>query len=103
MSVLMEYSIFPTDKGDSVSDYVSRVIDMVKKEGVPYKLTAMGTIVETETMEEALAIVQKSYDILDKDAERVYSTAKFDIRKGKSNRLEGKIQSVEEKIGKVNN
>jgi len=103
MSVLMEYSIFPTDKGDSVSEYVSKVIEMVKNEGVPYKLTAMGTIVETETMEEALSIVQKSYDILDRVADRIYSTVKFDVRKGHPNRLEGKIQSIEKKIGKVDN
>jgi uncharacterized protein (TIGR00106 family) len=74
---------------------------MIKSSNVPYKLTAMGTIIETETMEEALEIIQKSYDILDKDADRIYSSIKFDARKGKSNRLEGKIQSIEEKIGDV--
>ncbi|MFP4604266.1 MAG: MTH1187 family thiamine-binding protein [Bacteroidales bacterium] len=101
MSVLMEFAMFPTDKGESVSDPVSKVIEMIKNEGVPYKLTAMGTIVETETMEEALAIVQKSHDVLAKDANRIYSTIKFDVRKNKSNRLEGKIKSIEDQIGSV--
>jgi uncharacterized protein (TIGR00106 family) len=94
--------MFPTDKGGSVSEYVSKVIDMIKNQGVPYKLTAMGTIIETETMSEALDIVQKSHDILERDSERIYSSLKFDIRKNKSNRLEGKVQSIENKIGKVN-
>jgi uncharacterized protein (TIGR00106 family) len=102
MSVLMEFAMFPTDKGSSVSTYVSKVIDMIRHEVPSYKLTAMGTIVETETFAEALAVLQKAHDILEPVSERIYSSVKFDVRKKCQNRLEGKIQSVEEKIGKVN-
>jgi len=42
MSVLVEFSMFPTDKGESVSAYVSRIIKMIDESGVPYKLTPMG-------------------------------------------------------------
>ena len=101
MSVLMEFSMFPTDKGESVGAYVSRVIDMIRENGTAYKLTPMGTVIETESMAEALELLQKSHDILEKDARRIYATVKFDIRKGAENRLEGKIRSVEDKIGKV--
>lgn len=100
MSVLVEFSMFPTDKGESVSGYVSRIIKMIDESGVPYKLTPMGTVFETETMEEALDIINKAYKQLEKDCNRVYSVIKFDIRKGKSNRLVQKIQSVEKKLGK---
>ena len=41
MSVLLEFAMFPTDKGDSVSKYVSKVIDMIKNSGLDYKLTAI--------------------------------------------------------------
>jgi len=102
MSVLLEFSMFPTDKGESVSKQVSKVIKMIKESGVSYKLTAMGTIIETETMEEALAIVQKSYDILSLDSDRIYSSLSIDSRDNTSQRLEGKINSIEDKIGKVN-
>ncbi len=102
MSVLLEFSIFPTDKGESVSAFVSQVVKMIDQSGVSYRLTAMGTIIETNTMPEALAIVQKAYDVLDaQGCKRIYSSLKFDIRKGKENRLTQKIQSVEEKIGTV--
>ena len=101
MSILLEFSMFPTDKGTSVSDDVSKVINMIRDRGVPYKLTAMGTIIETDTMEEALAIVQQSYDILSENAGRVYSSLKIDARQGETGRLTGKIESVENKIGKV--
>ena len=100
MSVLVEFAMFPTDKGESVSQYVSRIINMIDQSGIPYKLTPMGTVFETETMEEALEIINKAYKQLEKDCNRVYSVVKFDIRKGRSNRLTQKIKSVEEKLGK---
>ncbi|HAF30351.1 MAG TPA: hypothetical protein DCG75_15015 [Bacteroidales bacterium] len=102
MSVLLEFAMFPTDKtGDSASESVSKIIDMINKSGISYQLTAMGTIVETETLEEALEIVNRSYQVLEPFSNRVYSTITIDIRKGKSNRLTQKIESIESKIGKV--
>ncbi|PKP18769.1 MAG: hypothetical protein CVU05_12825 [Bacteroidetes bacterium HGW-Bacteroidetes-21] len=102
MSVLMEFAMFPTDKGGSVSEYVSQVIATIRKEAKSYKLTAMGTIVETDTFAQALEILQKSHDILEPVSDRIYSSVKFDIRKNTKDRLEGKIKSVEDKIGKIN-
>lgn len=103
MSVLLEFAMFPTDKtGDSASQSVSKIIKMIRESGVTYKLTAMGTIIETETMAEALDIVKRSYEVLEPLANRVYSTITIDIRKGKTNRLIQKIESIESKIGKVN-
>ncbi|MFD1294995.1 MTH1187 family thiamine-binding protein [Lutibacter holmesii] len=102
MSVLLEFAMFPTDKGESVSPYVSKVIKLIRESGVSYQLTPMGTIIETDTVADALAIIQQSYDVLEPDCDRVYSSLKFDIRKGKSGCLKQKIASVENIIGKVN-
>ena len=102
MSVLLEFSMFPTDSGESKSAYVSQVIKMIKNSGVSYQLTAMGTLIETETMDQALDIVRQAYNTLDElGCNRIYSSLKFDIRKGKEDRLKQKIRSVEEKIGEV--
>jgi len=102
MSVLLEFSMFPTDKGESVSPYVSQVIAMIRDSGANYQLTPMGTIIETDTLEQAMALVQKAYAVLDEGGcNRVYSSLKLDIRKGKGNRLSGKLDSVREKIGEV--
>jgi uncharacterized protein (TIGR00106 family) len=100
MSVMMEFAMFPTDKGESVSEYVSRIIKAIDESGVSYKLTPMGTIVEVDTLDEALAIVSKAYAQLEPDCGRVYSSLKFDIRKGKGGRLTQKIESIERKMGK---
>lgn len=103
MSVLLEFAMFPTDKEESVSPYVSRVIAMIRDSGVSYQLTPMGTIIETDTLEDAFAIVQNAYDLLDQaGCNRVYSSLKLDIRKSRVNGLKGKLDSVTEKIGDVN-
>ena len=94
MSVLVEFAMFPTDKGESVGAYVSRILKMMREEDVSYQLTAMGTIFETESMPEALHIIQKAYGVLAPDCHRVYATVTFDIRHGVSYRLEGKVASV---------
>ena len=101
MSVLVEFAMFPVDKGDSVSNYVVEIIKNIDEMGISYQLTAMGTIFETETMAEALDIIKKSYECLENHSDRIYSTVKFDIQKHKSNRIETKIESIENKVGKV--
>ena len=102
MSVLLEFAIFPTDKGSSVSEYVGNVINMIRATEFPYQLTPMGTIVETETMQEATKIIVNAEAILAPHSNRIYCSATFDIRKGKSNRMVQKIKSIESRIGKVN-
>ncbi len=101
MSVLVEFAIFPTDKGESVSSYVSRIIKMFKEGSVDYQLTPMGTVFETQTMQEALNVIENAYRCLEDDCNRIYSTIKFDIRKNKDNRMKQKIASIESKIGRV--
>lgn len=103
MSTLMEFSIFPTDQGESVSAHVSEVVRMIRESRVEYRLTPMGTVIETEDVSHALAIVEKAAEILrQRDCRRIYSAIKLDIRAGERARLEQKIRSVAEKIGEVN-
>lgn len=102
MSVIVQFTIFPTDKGASVSEYVSKAIAVVRDSGYCYQLTPMCTIVETETLEQAFALVSQANQAIEPHAERVYLTMSVDIRKGESNRMAQKIASVEQKIGSVN-
>ena len=102
MSVLVEFAMFPTDKGESVSEYVSRIIKMFKESNIPYELTPMGTVFEVDKIEEATEVINKAYKLLEPDCNRVYTTIKMDIRKGKKNRMKQKIDSIEKRIGDVN-
>ena len=103
MSVLLEFAMFPTSdecrEGASVSRQVSKIIDAIDKSGVNYQLTPMGTVVETDTMKEALDIIELAYAQLE-DCERVYSSLKFDIRKNTKNRLKTKIESVQRNLNR---
>lgn len=96
MSVLLNYAIFPTDKGISVSSYVKKITNMLSNTCYNYQITSMGSIIETDTLAQALELVQKSYQLLEHDSERVYISANFDIQtnKEKSNRIYEKIKSV---------
>ncbi|GAB6044891.1 MTH1187 family thiamine-binding protein [Caminibacter profundus] len=102
MSVLVEFAMFPTDKGESVSEYVSRIIKMFKDSDINYQLTPMGTIFEVDKIEEATRVINRAYKLLESDCNRVYTTIKMDIRKNKNNRMKQKIESIKNKIGEIN-
>lgn len=102
MSILIEFSMFPMDSGESVGTAVSRIVDMIAKSGHPYRLTAMGTIIETQQLRTALELVERAYQVLAASgSKRVYASIKLDIREGREQGLSGKIQSIESQIGKV--
>jgi uncharacterized protein (TIGR00106 family) len=96
VSVILDFSIFPVDKGESVSAYVSRAVKIIKESGLPYELGPMGTCVEGE-WDEVMALVDQCFEALKQDCSRVYMTLKVDYRRGAAGRMEGKIQSVERK------
>lgn len=102
MSVLVQMAMFPTDQVESKSEYVAQVIKVIRESGFPYQLTPMATIIETNKISEALGVVQKCYEKLEElGCNRVYSALTFDIRKHKNNRMKGKVESIEQKIGEV--
>ena len=49
--VLLEMSITPLGKGESVSQYVAECVELIDRSGLDYELHAMGTIVEGELAE----------------------------------------------------
>ncbi|MBF0454452.1 MAG: MTH1187 family thiamine-binding protein [Magnetococcales bacterium] len=99
MSVLLEFSMTPLDKGESVSPYVSRSLDIIDKSGVSYRLGPMGTCLEGE-WDEVMGVVKSCLDTMRSDCNRVSVTIKMDIRQGATERLTGKIESVEKKLGR---
>lgn len=95
MSVLVDLSIFPIAAGEHLSEYVAPVVAMIAASGHPYQLTAMGTLIETEQLDAALALIERAHALLAAaGCERVYATVKLDIRGGPPGRLQGKPASV---------
>lgn len=97
--MLLEFSMTPLGKGESVSKYVARSLDIIDRSGLDYRLHAMGTIVEGEPAE-VLAVLQQCLDAMATDCDRVTCTAKLDYRKGHSGRLAAKVEKVEQQIGR---
>jgi len=46
MSVILDFSMYPLDKGESLSPYVARSIKIIQESGLPYEFRSMGTSVE---------------------------------------------------------
>ena len=97
--VLLEFSMAPLEKGASVGGYVARSLEIIVASGLDYRLHAMGTIVEGEA-DQVLAVLQRCLEAMAADCDRITCTAKLDYRKGYRGRLETKVASVEEKLGK---
>lgn len=98
MSVLLDLSIFPVDQGSSLSRFIAPVVDMIATSGHAHQLTAMGTQIETESLGEALALIERARSILaDLGCERIYATAKLDIRAHAGGRLRGKVDAVNQR------
>jgi len=99
MMVLLEFSMFPLDKGESLSRYVARSIDIIDRSGVAYQTHAMGTVLEGE-IDQVLDVVRRCYDAMAVDCNRIECSIKIDARKGSTGRLQSKVASVEEKLGR---
>jgi uncharacterized protein (TIGR00106 family) len=97
--VLLEFSIAPLEKGASVGSYVARSLAIIEASGLDYRLHAMGTIIEGE-VEQVLAVFQQCLAAIAADCDRVSCTMKLDYRKDATGRLETKVSSVEEKLGR---
>ena len=74
--ILCEMTIFPTDKGESVSQYVARVLSIIDASGLPYQLTPMGTIIEG-TWDEVIRVAHDCFEILRMDCRRINVSIKY--------------------------
>lgn len=101
---IMEISIVPIGTGTtSVSKYVANALKVLKdKEGIKYQLTAMGTIVEAESLDTLLNLAKEMHQsAFDSGAVRVLTNIKIDDRTDKKLSIKGKIKSVEDVLGNL--
>lgn len=99
MALLLEFSMSPFDKGESLSKYVARSLEIVDRSGLPYRLNPMGTVLEGE-WDECMAVVRKCYERMSRDCNRISCSIKIDYRKGRTGQLESKIAKVQQIVGK---
>jgi uncharacterized protein (TIGR00106 family) len=97
--VLLEFSMTPISRGESVSAYVARSLDIVDRSGLPYQLTPMGTILEGEWAE-VMAVVTACFEAMSADCARVSTQIRIDYRSGPGGRLKAKVEAVERTLGR---
>jgi uncharacterized protein (TIGR00106 family) len=90
--------MFPVDKGESLSGYVSKVSKIIDDSGLNYVITPMATIIESENIDSLLSIVRKGFEVLEENSNRVYANIAIDYRKSGLGRLEQKVKSLKSKI-----
>jgi uncharacterized protein (TIGR00106 family) len=98
--MLAVFSIVPVGAGSSIGDQLAGVLKIVDSSGLPYKVNPMGTVVEGE-WDEVMTLVRKCHEAVMKTGERAITTIAVDDRKGKPNRIEEKVKSIERRIGKA--
>ena len=99
MNILADLSIFPLDKGQSVSEYVAKAIKVIEKSSVEYQIGPMGTCIEGN-LDQVMDIIKECMNVLGEDCNRIYLTLEVDYRKGRTGALKGKVASVQRHLKK---
>lgn len=97
MSTIVDFSIVPMDRGDSVSAYVARAVSIIRNSGLAYSLGPMGTSIEGE-WQEVMEVIDQCFKALEKDCDRIYMTVRVDYRRDRGGRIEEKVASVVKKM-----
>ena len=102
--VLLEFSMWPLGKGESVGKYVARSLDIVDRSGLDYRLHAMGTVIEGE-WDAVMALVKRCHQLMRRQAGRVVTIITIDdrqvSRRGRAGvlRMDQKLRSLEARLG----
>jgi uncharacterized protein (TIGR00106 family) len=92
--------MFPTDRrAESISGEVAKVIDVIDRSGLAYKVTGMATLIEGGWVE-VMNVLNAARKRLRRNHSRVYISITIDDRKGARRRLSGKVASLEKRLGR---
>lgn len=98
--MLIAFSVAPTVTADSsaeMSEAVARAVRVVRDSGLPHETNAMFTLVEGE-WDEVMDVVKRATEAVAAVSPRVSLVLKADIRPGYTDRLRGKVASLEKHL-----
>lgn len=81
--------------GDGVGEIVAEAVRVVRDSGLPNKTDSMFTVIEGETWEEVMTVVQRAVEAVAARAPRVSTVIKADWRTGVTDAMNQKVASVE--------
>jgi len=97
--MLASFAIAPVGVGEELKEHIAKVLDLVDKSGLPYRLGAMQTTVEGEP-EQVMDLIMRCHTLMLDRAPRVLTHIAIDDRKGATGRLQGKVADVETVLGR---
>jgi uncharacterized protein (TIGR00106 family) len=93
--IISQLSIAPIGKDVSVSKYVKKVIDVIRRYNVKYETNAMSTVIETKDLETLFEIVKSAHmAIIYLGIDRVITELKIDDRRDKNSTIDSKLKSI---------
>lgn len=97
--MVMELTIIPLGKG-SMSDSLARLIAIIEKSGLEYRMTTFGTLVEG-TWDQLTSLARECHFEVRRDSERVLTMMRLDDFGERTGELEGAVSRVEQKAGRA--
>ena len=92
------FSIVPQGQ-EALSKDVSRVLDVIDKSGIDYRLTAMGTIVEGEP-DEVWQLIRQCHEKMRESSNRVVTHISIDDRDGETDAINSKVTDIEKHLSR---
>ena len=99
-----ELTIIPIGTSEtSLSKYVAVAVAALDKTGIKYKLSGMGTLLETENLDELFEALKVAHEAVFRDGvNRVVTSVKIDDRRDREKTMDDKVLSVEKTEMKLN-
>jgi uncharacterized protein (TIGR00106 family) len=92
---IVDISVVPVGtKNPSVSEYVRKSIKLIKKSGLKYQVSSMGTAIEGDLSDIFELILQIHKAQVKMGAKRILTTVKIDDRRDKKQTMDDKIKSA---------
>ncbi len=78
-----------------MGEIVAEAVRVVRDSGLPNKTDSMFTVIEGDTWEQVMAVVQRAVEAVESRAPRVSTVIKVDSRAGATDAMTRKVASVE--------
>ena len=95
--MIVDFTIFPTDAGESVSAYVAEVFKIIAESGLDYEHHAMGTNIEGD-WDEVMAVIKACRERMLENSNRISIGIRIDERKGVTDGIRKKVASAKAKM-----
>ena len=97
-----ELTIVPVGTCDtSISKYIAAATSALENNGINYKITGMGTLIETDNPDKLFTAIKAAHESIFKEGvQRVETHVKIDDRRDTDKTMAEKVGSVEQKMGK---